>query len=362
MCSDCYLEVDNRKICHLCIEKDGWKSFLRTYVGLTDEQKRLEWERWPETQRTFLQENYGIPEPQPPTTTPRPSLYHPEPPAPPSSMPEEVGPPDLQGSDARGWTERLRSFPMGFQGFIGAIVAIVILGTFSIAILSRDGDSSSDELANDQGLAVSPLEEEDRGLGLVYTRNGVNLRAGPGTDHAVTERTTSQQQPLEYAAKEGEWYQLQATDQMPARYVHESVVIRVIDYPDGESPRPQRAAEPDDSQPSASSSVADSSFSSELSVEALGSAAFAVSKSFVRKALNNPESADFPLSTFESYYLGNGKFRVSSYVNSRNFLGMTDRINYVAILTFIGDTDFLLESHGWKLDRLILDGDVVTDL
>ncbi len=58
---------------------------------------------------------------------------------------------------------------------------------------------------------------------VVYAKTTINIRSGPGTDHAVIRQAT-QGEKLEYASLEGDWYKLKRAEGKPQEWVHKSVV------------------------------------------------------------------------------------------------------------------------------------------
>ncbi len=74
---------------------------------------------------------------------------------------------------------------------------------------------------------------------------------------------------------------------------------------------------------------------------------------FVLQALKSPSTAKFPALPNEAISLGDGAYRVSSYVDSQNSFGAMIRTGWTVKM-------FLVEGH-WFLDRMIVDGKVVYD-
>ncbi len=59
---------------------------------------------------------------------------------------------------------------------------------------------------------------------VIYSKTTINIRSGPGTDHAVIRQAT-QGEKLEYVSLEGDWYKLKRTEGKPQEWVHMGVVV-----------------------------------------------------------------------------------------------------------------------------------------
>jgi hypothetical protein len=74
--------------------------------------------------------------------------------------------------------------------------------------------------------------------------------------------------------------------------------------------------------------------------------AYLVSRKFVRDRLANPKSADFPNSGDEGVRvatLGDKRFHVRAWVDSKNAFGATVRTRYSAIVCYLGASEWKLE-------------------
>ena len=74
---------------------------------------------------------------------------------------------------------------------------------------------------------------------------------------------------------------------------------------------------------------------------------------FVLQALKSPSTAKFPTLPYEAVSLGDGAYRVSSYVDSQNSFGATIRSDWQVKM-------FLVKNH-WFLDHMVIDGKVMYD-
>lgn len=74
--------------------------------------------------------------------------------------------------------------------------------------------------------------------------------------------------------------------------------------------------------------------------------AFVISQEFVKKELKFPNTADFP-STYKVYDLNNNSYRVSSFVNAQNDLGVKVKTNFIIELKFKGGE--WSDSRNWEL-------------
>jgi len=77
--------------------------------------------------------------------------------------------------------------------------------------------------------------------------------------------------------------------------------------------------------------------------------AWVITKQFVEDRLVSPATADFPpYSPDFTEHLGNGRYRVTSYVDSQNRMGGLVRTRFVAIVRWTG-------GDNWRLESLIFD-------
>jgi hypothetical protein len=74
---------------------------------------------------------------------------------------------------------------------------------------------------------------------------------------------------------------------------------------------------------------------------------------FVSRALKAPSTAKFPALPYEAKSLGDGFYRVKSYVDSQNSFGAMIRSDWTVDMA-------LVEDH-WFLDKMIVDGKIVYD-
>jgi lipid-binding SYLF domain-containing protein len=59
---------------------------------------------------------------------------------------------------------------------------------------------------------------------VVYAKTTINIRRGPGTNHAVI-RQAAQGEKLEYVSLDGNWYKLKRAEGQPQEWVHKGVVV-----------------------------------------------------------------------------------------------------------------------------------------
>jgi len=72
--------------------------------------------------------------------------------------------------------------------------------------------------------------------------------------------------------------------------------------------------------------------------------AFVMSQTFVEKQLKAPATAKFPLySESKVTDLGDGKYKVDSYVDAQNSFGAMIRTNYTCTLKYVGDDKWQAE-------------------
>ena len=89
------------------------------------------------------------------------------------------------------------------------------------------------------------------------------------------------------------------------------------------------------------------------------SQAHIISQSFVKAVLKSPSTAEFPTLDYEAMDFGNGKYQITSYVDSQNGFGAEIRGNYSAVLSHNkGDWTNV---NNWILHKLIFNGELVYD-
>lgn len=84
-----------------------------------------------------------------------------------------------------------------------------------------------------------------------------------------------------------------------------------------------------------------------------------IAQNYVETILKSPSTADFPTYDYTASDLGNGKFKVISYVDSQNSFGATVRSNYTITLSHNGGD--WADSNNWTLHEFIFDGEVIVD-
>lgn len=84
--------------------------------------------------------------------------------------------------------------------------------------------------------------------------------------------------------------------------------------------------------------------------------AFAVSQGFVESTLKAPSTAKFS-SQRDVADLGEGRYRVRSYVDSQNGFGAMIRSDWETVLKYNQGDPY--ESSSWTFERVVIDGDVV---
>jgi len=89
----------------------------------------------------------------------------------------------------------------------------------------------------------------------------------------------------------------------------------------------------------------------------LENTAYVISKRYIESILKSPTTADFPFLDFESTHFGEGRYRVTSYVDSQNSYGAMIRSNWSILMTYKGGEEF--SSNSWELEEVIFDGKVV---
>jgi hypothetical protein len=86
--------------------------------------------------------------------------------------------------------------------------------------------------------------------------------------------------------------------------------------------------------------------------------AFVISRNFITRNLKSPSSADFPLLDFSSTKIGEGEYRVTSYVDSQNGFGAMVRSNWEVTLKYNGFGDWA-DPRYWTLEKMIIDGEQI---
>lgn len=76
---------------------------------------------------------------------------------------------------------------------------------------------------------------------------------------------------------------------------------------------------------------------------------------YVEQILKSPSTAKFGNDSVED--LGEGRYRVSNYVDSQNSFGATMRSDWTAIMKYSGSSPD--NGASWTLERLVFDGEVV---
>ncbi len=85
--------------------------------------------------------------------------------------------------------------------------------------------------------------------------------------------------------------------------------------------------------------------------------AYIVSKRYIESILKSPTTADFPFLDFKSTHFGDGRYRVTSYVDSQNSYGAMIRSDWSILMTYKGGEEF--SPNSWELEEVIFDGKVV---
>ena len=88
-----------------------------------------------------------------------------------------------------------------------------------------------------------------------------------------------------------------------------------------------------------------------------GSKAFVIAQNYVEIALKAPSTADFPTFDYTAQNLGNGKWKVVSYVDAQNSFGAQIRNDWSVVLIHKGG-DWSYNTN-WELEELILGGEVI---
>ncbi|MCK5044391.1 hypothetical protein KAR26_01500 [Candidatus Parcubacteria bacterium] len=82
-----------------------------------------------------------------------------------------------------------------------------------------------------------------------------------------------------------------------------------------------------------------------------------IAQGYVRNILKAPSSADFPLSSYNIFDLGNDKYKLVSYVDAQNSFGAQVRSDYLVILSYnSGDWS---DTNNWTLHELIFDNEIM---
>jgi hypothetical protein len=88
-----------------------------------------------------------------------------------------------------------------------------------------------------------------------------------------------------------------------------------------------------------------------------GSEAYIVSKRYIEAILKSPSTADFPFMDFTATHLGNGRYRVTSYVDSENSFGAMIRSDWTVLMAYkSGDS---INPSSWELEEVVFDGEVM---
>lgn len=90
----------------------------------------------------------------------------------------------------------------------------------------------------------------------------------------------------------------------------------------------------------------------------LDSAAYIVSQRYIESILKSPSTADFPFMDFTATHLGDGRYRVTSYVDSENGFGAMIRSDWTVLMTYKKDGSRTAPSS-WELEEVIFDGEVL---
>lgn len=79
---------------------------------------------------------------------------------------------------------------------------------------------------------------------------------------------------------------------------------------------------------------------------------------YVTKTLKAPSTADFPvIRSNDVTNLGNGRYKVSSFVDSQNGFGAMIRSNWEVTLTYAGSN--AEDAGSWTVEKIIFDGKVI---
>jgi hypothetical protein len=93
--------------------------------------------------------------------------------------------------------------------------------------------------------------------------------------------------------------------------------------------------------------------SSEKKPDDLKTEAFVITQTFVEQKLKSPSTAKFPSFDFQSVHLGNGKYKVTSYVDAQNSYGAKIRTNYQCTLKY--NSGNWADYTNWTLLNLTFD-------
>ena len=92
--------------------------------------------------------------------------------------------------------------------------------------------------------------------------------------------------------------------------------------------------------------------------EELSSAAFVISKGYVKQSLKSPATADFPLLDSQTRHLGEGRYAASSYVDAQNSFGAKLRTYWSTELRYKG-AGLPADPASWELISLVIDGQTI---
>lgn len=76
-------------------------------------------------------------------------------------------------------------------------------------------------------------------------------------------------------------------------------------------------------------------------------------KQFVLQGLKAPATAKFPVFPYEAIDLGNGRYKIMSFVDSQNSFGALIRSDWTVVMKTL--------NNSWVLERIIVGGEVVYD-
>lgn len=80
----------------------------------------------------------------------------------------------------------------------------------------------------------------------------------------------------------------------------------------------------------------------------------AEAQQFVKQGLKSPSSAEFPVLPYEANDLGDGRYRIVSYVDSQNSFGAMLRSDWSVLMRLGGER--------WVLEKMVIGDKVVFDL
>ncbi|PIR85230.1 hypothetical protein COU15_02415 [Candidatus Kaiserbacteria bacterium CG10_big_fil_rev_8_21_14_0_10_45_20] len=82
-----------------------------------------------------------------------------------------------------------------------------------------------------------------------------------------------------------------------------------------------------------------------------------MAQNYVKQVLKSPSTADFSMFDYRYVDLGDGRHKVTSYVDAQNSFGAEVRSDYSVILSYNGGD--WADIRNWTLRELIFDGEVV---